>query len=620
MADYTIALRPMAVGELLNYNFFIPSYQRGYRWRILQVKDLLDDIEEFCEKGAKGIYCIQPLVVKHNSSKWEVIDGQQRLTTISIILSCLRETKFTLQYETRKKSQSFIDNIMEETEQASRDNIDYYHMVMARNFILQWMDDKDDNFIKLFKETLLKKVKFIWYNTDTQDPITVFTRLNIDRIPLTSAELIKALFLNRSNFAQEGNYERVRLFQQELASQWDKMESTLQNDEFWLFFHDDGQTPETRIDYIFELICNQGLLGESSDDIGTDHSRVFRYFYDFFHRNKYNNQTLQFVWEKVKNIYDTLYEWYSHNELYHYVGYLMARPKESTRLKGNYSGQQSLLHQFHQKWCEPGMTIGLFKQYLIEQINNTLSECNDLSKIYETKGHPKTQCRPLLLLHNVETIVQQGRLIKSEYKQAVFNRFPFNLYKKERWDVEHIDSNTTNELTDFDSQKEWLLTTYVIASDEQKKEIEKFCEQMQDKDDNERKPIFNHLVKNILPTINEDEVLSDEEKNMIWNFTLLDEATNRGYRNAIFPAKRRIIIGKEQGVFHPVPTFNKEKGFSQPLERSATSAFIPLCTKQTFMKYYSPTSGSMVAWTKPDAEAYRYNIYRILSKSFNVRL
>ena len=69
MADNTIALRPMAVGELLNYNFFIPSYQRGYRWRILQVKDLLDDIEEFCEKGAKGIYCIQPLVVKHNSLK-----------------------------------------------------------------------------------------------------------------------------------------------------------------------------------------------------------------------------------------------------------------------------------------------------------------------------------------------------------------------------------------------------------------------------------------------------------------------------------------------------------------------------------------------------------------------
>ena len=95
---------PVAIKELICLDFHIPSYQRGYRWTTQQVKELLEDIECFCEKGAKGIYCIQPLVVKGHGAYWDVIDGQQRLTTINIILSCLNQEKYKLQYQTRPKS------------------------------------------------------------------------------------------------------------------------------------------------------------------------------------------------------------------------------------------------------------------------------------------------------------------------------------------------------------------------------------------------------------------------------------------------------------------------------------------------------------------------------------
>lgn len=613
------SIEPVSIGQLVPDNFWIPSYQRGYRWTTQQVKDLLEDIEEFMEKGSSGIYCIQPLVVRKNGETWEVIDGQQRLTTINIMLSCLHLDKYTLQYETRDKSHHFLDHILEKTEEDACDNIDYYHIIQTRDYILNWIKEKDNSvFIESFKNVLLSKVKFIWYDTDTQDPIAVFTRLNIDKIPLTSAELIKALLLNRSNYGNNINYERLRLFQQELASQWDEIESKLQNDEFWLFFHDDGQVPETRIDYIFEMMCNQRLLGEPSEDIGTDQSYVFRYFYDYFHTHKYSYDTLQNVWIEVRKIYNTLNEWFTHLELYHYIGYLMARPKESTRQRGNQEAQQKLLYGYLCKWNEPGMTIGTFKQYLISQINNTLNECNDLNKEYEN-GHPKTQCRPLLLLHNIETVIQQGKVIQNGYNQEVFNKFPFNLYKKERWDVEHIDSNTSNELMSFDSQKEWLLTAYIIATEEQKEEIRKFCVELQDESDNYRKPHFDKLAESIFSNTNQEERLNAEEKNMIWNFTLLDEGTNRGYGNAIFPAKRRTIIGKEQGETYPTPTFNKEKGFEYHQAKKAKSVFIPPCTKQAFMKYYSPTSGTMVAWTKPDAEAYKQNMIRVLSGKFNIK-
>jgi CRISPR/Cas system endoribonuclease Cas6 (RAMP superfamily) len=107
MAENTIGLK--SVSEILGMNFFIPSYQRGYRWDKQQVEDLLDDIYTFATKKKeteKEFYCLQPIVVKKlkdeekainnldNSKEWyEVIDGQQRLTTIRIILSYL-ESEF----------------------------------------------------------------------------------------------------------------------------------------------------------------------------------------------------------------------------------------------------------------------------------------------------------------------------------------------------------------------------------------------------------------------------------------------------------------------------------------------------------------------------------------------
>ena len=76
----------------LKYNFFIPAYQRGYRWRSEQVKMLIEDIQLYIDEENKTsqqnkcpFYCLQAIVVKENQGRLEVIDGQQRLTTLAII-------------------------------------------------------------------------------------------------------------------------------------------------------------------------------------------------------------------------------------------------------------------------------------------------------------------------------------------------------------------------------------------------------------------------------------------------------------------------------------------------------------------------------------------------------
>ena len=109
-----ISLKP--VKELFGMNFFIPDYQRGYRWGTKQVEDLLRDLEEFyesiCEaESSKIIYCLQPLVVMEKDNKYIVIDGQQRLTTVKILLSCLGDNNnYSVEYQTRDKSKDFLDS------------------------------------------------------------------------------------------------------------------------------------------------------------------------------------------------------------------------------------------------------------------------------------------------------------------------------------------------------------------------------------------------------------------------------------------------------------------------------------------------------------------------------
>ena len=85
------------LGELSQYSFYIPAYQRGYRWTEQEVNDLLNDINEFIPREIsdteeKTWYCLQPVVVKSRSeNEYEVIDGQQRLTTIYLILHYLNQ-------------------------------------------------------------------------------------------------------------------------------------------------------------------------------------------------------------------------------------------------------------------------------------------------------------------------------------------------------------------------------------------------------------------------------------------------------------------------------------------------------------------------------------------------
>ena len=623
-------IKETAVAELLRMNFSIPGYQRGYRWTEQQVNDLLNDINEF-EPENGSWYCLQPLVVMKKDEKWEVIDGQQRLTTIYLILACLGVTdKYTIEYETREGSKGFLENISEKAEDEAKENIDFFYMHKAYETIEKFFDKKknQEHFQEDFKDKLLNNVKFIWYEIDEgENPVTVFTRLNMGKIPLTNAELIKALFLNRTNFgAGEEKNETLRLRQQEIASEWDTIEYTLQNDEFWLFLNQPGDKRPTRIDFIFDLICEQDALEVGKENTGTDEYHTFRYFYKYFKTEKAD---IVFCWKTVKKYFQIFQEWYNDLELYHYVGYLIICDNESN---SDSNSKKNNILDYLEEWVSK-KTRKEFITGIKGKIKEKLKDCFDLDKQYEIdKNSKKTKCRPLLLLHNIQTVINQNKQMEnSKYGLATFYKFPFHLFKLEKWDVEHIDSNTENDLSDIKEQKEWLKCVLVMfpketedkkdSNDENKdlkEKIKKFIKEIENSENNKetdstdnKKTGFECLRDEIFSQHSAEDRLSDVEKNMVWNFTLLDSHTNRSYGNSIFPVKRRVIIGKDQGIRYEVDENLEVK------ETTGKIAFIPPVTKNVFLKYYNPNINNLKEWTKKDAESYKKNILDAL-KEFGV--
>ena len=266
--------RPRAIEDLITEQdkFLIPDYQRGYRWEEQQVIDLLNDIWEFREKPKKTekeFYCLQPIVVckVKDDTRWELIDGQQRLITIFLIIRYINkeifnsdEPVFSLEFATRPDSQSFLQNI---DLSRNEENIDYYFICKAYEAIKSWFPKHGITRLVATQlyPVLLANTKILWYEVNDElnpefDSKEVFTRLNMGKIPLTNAELIKALFLSQDNF-DDSDPDAVRMKQFEIAGEWEKIEYNLRDNEFWYFFNNEDSASASRIEFLFDLLAQK---------------------------------------------------------------------------------------------------------------------------------------------------------------------------------------------------------------------------------------------------------------------------------------------------------------------------------------------------------------------------
>ncbi|MBE6411596.1 MAG: DUF262 domain-containing protein [Opitutales bacterium] len=604
------------IENLIRKSFFIPKYQRGYRWNTQNVSDLLDDMYEAFKSKRK--YCLQPLVVKEleqeedllaiikqadsicaikellssQGTKFNVVDGQQRLTTILILLRVLNKegTYYEIKYESR-------GNIFGQNKEENK-NIDSFYANNTKTVIEDWLTKiKDEEFSsESFLNYILENIYFIWYQLNSEaDEISSFIRLNKGKIPLTNSELIKALILNESNFDKASiSTERAKI-----ASKWDEIENTLQKDDFWYFIYnekkDGAYKKPTKIDYLFEILKEKKRKTNETDNESTssmhEEYRTFRYFYNICKKDKKYTE----IWEEIKQKYNIIKEWYNSIEFYHYVGFLRNIDKSRNTDIG------SLLEM----WLDNNNKEE-FLSNLKKMIKESISGIKKLSKEYETSESKKTDCKPLLLLFNIQTIINQNaKLLKSKkYHQGVFYKFPFGIFQKEKWDVEHIASSCDNNLDDAAEAKQFLEDLYIAGKLDEKK----YNENMGKIGSNEWSKIKGELYEQL-----NDEKFSGENKNKICNFTLLDYRTNRSYGNSIFSTKRRHIIAKDKGKILEI---KEGKIHEEEPNNNDDVAFVPPCTKNVFLKYYTPDPKDLRIdiWSEKDGENYISEIYNVLEE------
>ncbi|STZ56120.1 Uncharacterized conserved protein [Moraxella lacunata] len=169
-------------------NYVIPIYQRNYAWSDDEVRQMIKDIQEYCKTNNNKRYYLGALTVKKRADNaFEVIDGQQRLTTLFLILSVLNYSfKLNLSFEHRQNSSDELNIIKKQGELNGDSQISViYNYLQKQSF--------SDNFLSV----LLNNVQIIRTeipeNTDLNQ---YFERMNNRGEQLEQHEVIKAKLMS----------------------------------------------------------------------------------------------------------------------------------------------------------------------------------------------------------------------------------------------------------------------------------------------------------------------------------------------------------------------------------------------------------------------------------------
>lgn len=537
-------LKTLSVGDITG-DFYVPSYQRGYRWGEQEVLQLLDDIRE--SNGAT--YYLQPLVVKARiDGSWELVDGQQRLTTLYLIFLYLKRTQppsadinYSLTYETRDGSKAYLERL---DEAEARTNIDFFHIFNAYKCIERWFagfEHRTTHDATRPYGYLFDGVKVLWYEAPPEvDSRDLFTRLNVGRIPLTDAELVKAQLLSHGQDIGGGTNRAL-----EIAAHWDLIERDLRVPELWSFLTGQPDGEATHISLLLDTLAG-GPRGRERP---------------LFHTFETLRPTIDAdeFWRRVVDLHSLVLGWYDDRDLYHKVGYLIA--------VGQSFGSLIALAE--------GKGRSAFEAALDERIRAhiglTRSEVADLTY----SNRPKAS--DVLLLMNVETIRKM---------QNSSELYSFRAHAAGTWSLEHIHAQNAEPLNKAEQWKAWLeyhreALAGLTEADEPNRAalLARIDDALQGK---LTQQTFSPLEQELTRILSPGDQPDDYQTHSIGNLALLGHSDNAALNNSVFEVKRREIIRLDKA-----------------------GSYIPACTRNVFLKYYTSTGNQQLHfWSAADREAY----------------
>lgn len=327
--------------------FNIPEYQRGYKWTEDNINALLNDLNQF-SPSENDFYCLQNITITQDGdNKLNVIDGQQRLTTIFLLLSYLGDVGNVLPfadcllYSVRSTTHDFLqkevatrkiwtDEIIPEKAKSK----DQYYLTQACKAIQTWFSEHDSE-KGAMHDKILHNLKVIVNKVESGEEEIVFCGLNGGKVNLDGADLLRAILITRATRQKyadsDFNAEKIESFRAKLgleldnAAQWWGQEIV---SKYFKQLLPNGIVKNERFDvnaYPIDLLYfafYEAYNGNFGEDVKCENLdiRLFENGIDF--NNKQGDDHLEF-YEKISEFNLTMQDWFENDEIYNLIGYLM---------------------------------------------------------------------------------------------------------------------------------------------------------------------------------------------------------------------------------------------------------------------------------------------------------
>ena len=365
--------------------FNVPSLQRTYRWGEKEITLLLNDLYEFYntnEDSTNDFYPLQPLILKKNKNYdcYDILDGQQRLTTIKLIGAYLKSKDHNLNacnIDISYESRSNVEEIFLEIDKNSDDNLsdkykdkmELYYISKAFVCIKNWFDPsqkdgkkesnkeeakrREDSIYKVLFDDGSKSCFYVYELEDDADEKKIFQNINQGRISLSSSELIKPLFLGSifETYDDVDKYSFVNTrdgygifipivkinekqalinLQKTIAQEWNILETCFLHNEIYYFICPQKARSANRMDFLFEIAKNR---------YNECNRTTFDIFYDELKTNEGERliDRILSVWNDIVKCFNRLQKAYYDYDAYHLIGYCNTQKKiDISNILSNY--------------------------------------------------------------------------------------------------------------------------------------------------------------------------------------------------------------------------------------------------------------------------------------------
>lgn len=594
--------------DLSGNTFIIPPYQRGYRWEAEQIKALLDDLKEFGDANYNDtnvFYCLQPIVVVPDpklEKTFVVVDGQQRLTTIYLICHYLAQRGFdaagyVLSLPGRDTQDVFLNKSLfaDSGDTTYKRNIDNFYLRRAYDTISDWFSThrRQEYIIADILMTAAKDnppkahAAVIWHKITDADALTSFRNLNFGKIPLGTAEIIKALLLQTDCYTEPRDIELAR----RRAGEWERMCLALSDPQLRGMFGDNSvDMLDTVLSFVADNLNDNNKFGFTRKPDNTYNIDLFNYYViNHFIKSagkSKRSEASDDVWRLIQETVNKVSNWYSNRTWYHMIG--------AYSLVSGTTGI-ALLKKMNN--LSKGKDKIMFAESLRELIGSEIrvrtakyDNGKPLKKEQQGLNSPelnyddnKDKIRKILTVFNVWVV---------ENDSDRQRRFPFGLFRD--FKITSLDHIHPQQIQDASRAEyiEWLVQRQLdIDSLDDSMKTAEVADAVNNLvillvDDDTFNNNHDKVAQNVAVI---DKLFGDlaqikpEELHHIKNLALVDQPTNSALQNYFLDSKRDILIDRDRrGVTYMTPA-----------------------TENVFSKKYSAANpGNMNFWTKNDRDAY----------------